>query len=461
MDRHEDLSLPFNMEAERAVLGAFLIANASIDRYSPHLKAEHFYREAHRRIYRAVLSVHATGTAVDLVTLKHALTRTGELDEVGGPGYVAALIDGVPHSTNVEFYAQIVREHATRRAIILEANKMLTAAYECEEEPADLLAAADRAIAGLRYSEIDKPVALKDRAAGLVAVMERRVANQGQLLGLASGYPLIDRQVHGWQPGNMIVIAGRPSDGKSTIMLNSAVHVAGAGKRVAVFSLEMTREQLDLRLVSQLTQIDHERLSSGVIGRKDYDAMSVALQAISEMDLVIDDRSSHTIEDIRATCRLLSAERPLDLVAVDYFQLVKPSGTRRNANRTEELGHISNGLKSLAKELHVPVVVCAQLKRLAGSKPTLEDLRESGALEQDADVVLLLWPRKHAVIHGLRLAILAKNRDGARGESWLTLNEATVTFEDGPETVSTPVKDDDPEKPKKARPPKGYRAHRD
>jgi replicative DNA helicase len=430
-------TLPCNLEAERSVLGAILVHNTALDVAAPILTATDFYRDAHARIYAAMLGIHTRGGAIDFVTLRADLTRRGDLDEVGGPAYISSLADGVPKATNVEYYARLVKEQAALRSLIYAANTMLTEAYEGAEPAAALLHRADQALLGIAAGH--GPVrmsALRSSSAALFADLEYSATHQGQLRGIDTGYPSINQETYGWQAGDLIVLAARPSIGKSTFTMNTAVAAAKTGKRVAVFSLEMRRRQLERRLMSSLSGVALSRIVGGYLGALDYPRVSEALQTMQDLPISIDDRGGVTFWDVRTTCRRMRADVGLDMVVIDYVQLMRGSLDRRGASRNDEITDISRRLKEFADECAVPVLLVSQLNRAAAARtdkrPQLSDLRESGALEQDADIVAFLHRDSHRT-GGTTAFIIEKARNGPTGSLNLTFERDISTFLDGGE----------------------------
>jgi replicative DNA helicase len=439
-------TLPHNLEAERSVLGAILVHHAAYEIAEPIVRPEDFYRDAHRRIFSALTTLINRNIAPDFVTLKEELARLGELDEVGGPAYIAGLADGIPRATNVTYYAGIVREKAALRRIIYAANKVLIDAYAAEEPSEDIVSNAERALvdvaAGTRDSQ---QKSLKDTTNERFTAIEWRHQHKGQLRGIDSGYDSINDLTLGWRGGDLVIIAARTSIGKTTFTTNTAVHAALKGKRVATFSLEMTREQLEDRILSSLSGVDCSRIQSGVLGERDFTRLAPALEEMARMDFIINDRAGQTIIDIRRACRRIRSEGGLDLVVIDYVQLVPGSTNRRGATRTEEVTDIANRAKELAREMNVPVFLLSQLKRTEG-RPRVDDLRESGGLEQAADLVGLLH-RKDARASGPTEFIMGKQRNGPTGAVWLTIARDTLTFTDG--GGPAPGTPQEPEKPRK------------
>src|SRR5687768_16532010 len=383
-------TLPHNLEAERSVLGAILVHNDAFNTAAQVIDAGDFYRDAHRRIFDKMIALNERGQAIDFVTLKEELGRGGDLDEVGGPAYIASLADRVPRATNVEYYSRIVKEKATLRNLIYAANKILTNAYEADEESDLILDEAESAIFAVADDRLKAGfVPMRDLVKESFPKIELLFEQKRLITVVPTGFADLDEMTRGLQGGDLIIIAARPSMGKTSLVLNIAQHVAlQADRTVGFFSLEMSKESLFLRLLTSEAQIDSHRLMSGAIGQKDYGRISHALETLSAMRLYIDDTANVSVLEMRAKARRLQAEHGLSLIVVDYIQLM--SGRGRYENRTLELASISRSLKGLAKELSVPIIVLSQLSRAPESRsdhrPQLSDLRESGALEQDADV---------------------------------------------------------------------------
>jgi replicative DNA helicase len=458
-------SLPHSLEAERAVLGALLVNTAAMEKAASWLRRGRvFYRQAHRTIYAAMLTVvEERRAALDLLTLKDELVRLGQLDECGGVAYISALTDGVPRSSNVAHYARIVYEDAVRREVIKVSGRMLADAYDGELSSNDVVMRADAALVDLQRTRLaDRLVDLRKDLGPLYESVEWHMANQGKLTGVPSGFATVDELTAGWQAGDMIVIGARPSMGKTALMLNMVIAAAKAGKTGLVFSLEMRRRQLEYRMLSTLAGVPLSRIIGGWLNEDEMARLSEAFTAMATLPIFVDDRSGQTIHDIRATCRQVRAESGLDLVVIDYAGLVTGSlDHKRNATRREELEDISRRVKLLADELGVPVFLLSQLKRGDGRKPRLEDLRETGAFEQDADIVAFIH-RKHHLQSGRSLFMIEKQRNGPAGVVQLTFERDIQTFADaGPDVTSADAEPEpEPErKPRRVgRKPKPYSA---
>jgi len=434
-------TLPHNLEAERSVLGAILLHNDAFNLAAEVIDSHDFFRDAHRRIFDKMVKLAERGDAIDLVTLKEELGRSGDLEEVGGPAYITALVDGVPRSMNIEHYARIIKEKATLRSLIFSANKILATAYEAEEEADTILDQAEHAIFAIADDKVrDGFVSLRDLARGSLDTIEKLHARKELVTGVPSGFTDLDEMTSGFQSSDLIIVAGRPSMGKTSLVLNVAQHVGTkTDLTVGMFSLEMSKEQLFLRMLTAEARIDAHRLRGGFLGERDWGRLSQAIGTLSETKIFVDDTPSIGVLEMRAKCRRLAAEHGLNLVIVDYIQLMQGRG--RFENRTLELASISRSLKGLAKELSVPIVVLSQLSRApesrADHRPQLSDLRESGALEQDADVVIFIFREDQYVdrsqpptdAQGVAELIVGKQRNGPTGVVKLAFIREFTRFE--------------------------------
>ena len=430
-------SLPHNLEAEKAVLGAVLIDNEQFNRAAELIDSPDFYRHAHQQIFDKMVSLTDRDEVIDLVTLKEELNRAGNLNEVGGPAYIAALVDGVPKSTNVEYYAKIVKEKATLRSLIGSANKILTTAYQAEVEPEVQLDQAESEIFQIADGRLTEGFqSLRDLVPGGLDTLEKLQNQQGFLTGVPSGFTDLDNKTSGFQPSDLVIIAARPSMGKTSLALNIAQHVATkTEKTVGVFSLEMSKQALFLRMLTSEARVDAHQFRGGFLGSEEYKKLSEALGVLGEARVFIDDSTSLSVLEMRAKARRLKSEHGLHLLIIDYLQLMQGRG--RFENRNLELASISRSLKGLAKELDVPVVALSQLSRAPESRsehrPQLSDLRESGALEQDADVVLFIY-REDVYDHkpeneNTAEVIIGKQRNGPTGTVRLAFLKEITRFE--------------------------------
>ncbi len=432
-------TLPHNLDAEKSVLGAVLIHNEAFNYAVEIVQARDFFRDAHRRIFEKMERLSERGDAIDLVTLKEELIRAGELDAVGGPAYLATLVDGVPRSTNVEYYARIVKEKSTLRALIAVTAQISARAYEADDDPNTILDEAEQAIFSIAEDRVREGfVSMRDIVGESLPKIEQLFEHKRLVTGVETGFTDLDQMTRGLQAGDLVIVAARPSMGKTSLVLNIAEHASiKSGTTVGFFSLEMSREQLFVRLLTSVARIDSHRLMTGTVGQRDYQQLSHAIGVLSDARLYIDDSPGVGVLEMRAKARRLAAEHGLGLLVVDYLQLM--TGRGRFENRTLELAAISRGLKGLAKELGVPVVALSQLSRAPESRsdhrPLLSDLRESGALEQDADVVLMLYradmyPDAKPEDEGRAELIVAKQRNGPTGTVHLAFLKQHTRFED-------------------------------
>ena len=431
-------TLPHNLEAERSVLGAILIDNDTYNVAAAMLDSKAFFRDAHRRIYERMSDLSERSQPIDLVTLKEELERAGELDEVGGPAYIASLVDGVPRSTNVEYYAQIVKEKSTLRSLIFSANKIVSNAYEADQEADLILDEAESAIFAVAEDRIKTGfVHMRDLVRESFPKIEKLFENKTFVTGVPTGFEDIDKKTRGLQAGDLVIVAARPSMGKTSLVLNICQHVATHGGVAGFFSLEMSKESLFMRMLASEAKIDMYRLLSGQIGQKEYGLITHALETLSEGQLFVDDTAGIGVMEMRAKARRLKAEHGLSVLAIDYVQLM--TGRGRFENRNLELASISRSLKGLAKELSVPIIVLSQLSRApearSDKRPMLSDLRESGALEQDADVVCMIFREEMyktddtpADSDGVAEIIIAKQRNGPTGTVKLTFLREQTRF---------------------------------
>jgi replicative DNA helicase len=432
-----DRTLPHSLEAERSVLGAILIHNDAFNHAAEILGAADFFRDAHRRIFEKMIRLSERGDAIDLVTLKEELGRSGDLDAAGGPAYITSLVDGVPRATNVAHYAGIVKEKAVLRNLIFAANKILTTAYEAEEDTDAILDQAEQAIFAIAEDQIRKGfVSIRELARGSFEAIEQAHARKQLITGVPTSFTDLDEMTSGLQRGDLAIIAARPSMGKTSLALNIAQHVGTKTEMtVGFFSLEMSKEQLFLRMLSTEAGIDGHRLRSGFLRTDDWGKLSRALGVLSEARIFIDDTPAIGVLEMRAKARRLAAEHGLHLLVVDYIQLMQGRG--RFENRVQELGSISRALKGLAKELNVPILMLSQLSRAPenrpGRRPQLSDLRESGALEQDADVVILIYREDQyeetVENKGIAEINVAKQRNGPTGTLKLAFLREHTRFE--------------------------------
>ena len=388
--------LPHNLEAERSILGAILLDNHALNIAVERLRSEDFFLPQHRQIFERMVELGEKQQAIDTITLMEDLSRRGGLEAAGGVAYLSQLADGLPRVTNVEHYARIVKEKAVLRSLIHSTAAIQEQALAAGDAADVILDRAESAIFQLAEDRVK---------AGLIGVKElvkegyerlEKIFSEGRrITGLATGYTELDNQMAGLQPSELVILAARPSMGKTALALNIAENVAlRQHKPVAIFSLEMSKESLLLRLLASEARVDAHKFRTGHLSQEDWRSkITPTLARLGEAPLWIDDSASATVLEMGAKARRLMRDRGLALVIIDYLQLIVPTGISRSSNRQEEVSGISRALKGLAKELKIPVVVLSQLTRAPEReerKPQLADLRESGAIEQDADVVLFI-----------------------------------------------------------------------
>ena len=443
MDNGQSIALqklpPQNVEMEQSILGAILQNNDAIVRLADTLQEEDFYHDAHKWLYRAMLDLFQENVPIDVLTVNEWLKKKDRLDTIGGPAYLAELVELVPTAAHVDYHARVVREKSILRALIRTATNIVTDSYEADEDVAALLDRAERAILEISQGKatsgfVDLQNVLKDSFRQLEALSARKEP----ITGLPTGFSDLDRQTAGLQPSDLIVIAGRPSMGKTTLALNIAAHAGmRTGKPIAVFSLEMSKEQLALRMLCAEARVDSAKLRTGFLAGNDWSLLTTAAGDLSgQAHIYIDDTPMQTALDIRAKARRLRSEQgDLALVIIDYLQLMQ--GRSRAENRQQEISDITRALKALARELHVPVVALSQLSRAVEQrrppKPQLSDLRESGAIEQDADVVALLYRdevyNEDSDERGVAEVNVAKHRNGPTGTLRLAFRGEFTRFD--------------------------------
>ncbi len=441
---------PQNLEAEQMVLGAVLIENDSINKIVEILVPEDFYKDAHRRIFSVMLDMFESGEAIDLVTLSDKLRGTKGLETVGDASYLSLLVSMVPTAANIKNHALIIREKSVLRRLIHTATEIITQSYDDTRTSVsvdELLDQAERSIFEITQKKIrDSFVALKDIVKDSFKTIERLYERKEMVTGLPTGFADIDKLTSGFQPSDLIIVAGRPSMGKTAFCLNVAAHAAiDKEKAVAVFSLEMSKEQLVLRMLCSEARVDAHRLRTGYLSESDWPKLTLAAGRLSEAPIFIDDTAAISVLEMRAKARRLKAEHGLELIIVDYLQLMRGRG--RDDNREQEISNISRSLKALAKELQVPVIALSQLNRAVETRgkdkrPMLADLRESGAIEQDADVIFFIYreevynkcecPHDGECLCGRRgvaEVIIGKQRNGPIGKVDLTFMSKYTRFE--------------------------------
>jgi replicative DNA helicase len=432
--------LPHNLEAERSVLGAIMLDNGLINQAIELLKADDFYLGSHRLVFQQMLSLSEKSTAVDFITLTDELRRAGQLESVGGASFISSLIDGVPRLANIEYYARIVQERATLRNLIKRSHEIINSCYDQPEDVDTILDSAERAIFDLAQAKVRSGfVPLNEIAKRTLRKIEIASKRKNMVTGIPTGFTRFDELTSGLQPSDLVVVAARPSMGKTAFSLNLATHAAlAASKSVGVFSLEMSGDQLLLRMICSEARIDAHKLRTGYLTKDEWIRIPRTLGELSQAKMFIDDTAGISLLEMRAKCRRLKAEHGLDMVVVDYLQLMS-GGKARYENRQQEISSISRGLKGLAKELDIPVVALSQLsrapeQRTGDHRPQLSDLRESGSIEQDADLVAFifreeLYKKDDPEKEGLAEVIIGKQRNGPIGSVELAFIKEYTRFE--------------------------------
>src|SRR5271157_5881570 len=401
-----DRAVPHNLEAERALLGSILLDNSALNMALEVVGRDDFFSEAHRITFEKMVALSEKNRTVDLVTLSEELSKDGLIEKAGGAAYLAALTDGVPIGTSVAVseYSRIVEEKSLIRRLINASNNVISRCLEGTDDPDTLIDLAQSQVFDIAEQKVQSGfTTIRDIVKSSFGTIDDLLDRGQRITGIETGFVDLDNMTSGLQPGELVVVAARPSLGKTALALNIAAHAAIKNKKtVGLFSLEMSKESLVIRLLCSEARIDSHKLRTGFSNREDWKRMTPALGRLSEAPLYIEDTPALSIMQIRAKARRLKAEKGLDLLIVDYLQLV--SGQSRFENRTQEVSYISRSLKSIAKELKVPVLALSQLSRAPeqrpGQRPQLSDLRESGSIEQDADVVIFIFREKKAAEEG-------------------------------------------------------------
>ncbi|MDD5556615.1 MAG: replicative DNA helicase [bacterium] len=431
---------PQSLDAEQGVLGAMLLDKDAIGRAIESIDAESFYRDANARIFAAIVELYDSNRPVDIVTLTEHLKDRKELESVGGAAYVSTLIDAIPSPSSVGHYLDIVREKAILRRLIRVSSSIVDRCYEGGEEANEVLDDAERQIfeiSGRR--QLQGFVRIGDLIKHSIETVESLYQKKEYVTGIASGYTDLDTMTAGFQPSDLVIIAARPSMGKTSLALNIVEHAAVSERMpAAVFSLEMAKEQLVLRMLCSHARVSAHNVRTGFISEKhDFPKLVNAAGKLAAAPIFIDDSPSISVLEMRAKARRLAAQEGVRLIVVDYLQLMRSYG-RKIENRQQEISEISRSLKALARELNIPVIVLSQLNREAEARPDhrprLSDLRESGAIEQDADVVMLLFREEYyepdnEEVKGRAEVIIAKQRNGPVGTVKLTFLEQCTHFE--------------------------------
>jgi replicative DNA helicase len=431
---------PQNLEAEASVLGGILLENEAINRVLEIITPVDFYRESHRKIFRAMMELADRSEPADLITLSELLKGKGDLEAVGGSTYLAALADQVPTAANIAHYARIIREKAILRQLINSATEIATRGFEEQGNVDEFLDAAEKVIFDIAEKKIKSAfVSVGDMIKDTLKAVERLYERKELVTGVPTGFKDLDKLTAGLQPSELIIVAGRPSMGKTAFALNIASHAAlNAGIGVAVFSLEMAREQLVLRMLCSEARVDNSKVRAGYLGERDFPKLANAAGRLHEALIYIDDTPAISVLELRAKTRRLIRDRDkkVGLVVVDYLQLMRGMGAA--SNREQEISEISRSLKALAKELRVPVIALSQLNRRVEDRgdrrPMMADLRESGAIEQDADVIAFIYRdevyNSKSSDKGVAEIIVAKQRNGPIGTVNLAFLNEYTRFED-------------------------------
>jgi replicative DNA helicase len=430
---------PQNIEAEQSVLGGVLFDNSAMARAFEYLKSgEEFYKPSHRLIFSAFVELFERNEPIDLMTVSERLRKRKLLDEAGGLDYLAGLMELTPTATNVGVHAQIVKEKALLRRLIITAAEVMNLGYEDSEAADAVIEQAEKMIFELAEDRIQKGFkniqeVVTETLKNIEALFERKEL----ITGLATGFHKFDEMTAGFQPGDLIIMAGRPSMGKTAICINIMEHLTGPKhkKSVAFFSLEMSAMQLVLRIISSLSGISMHKIRTGYLAHSDFPRITTAVGELYETGIHIDDSPSQTVMDIRSKARRLKAEGKLDMIIIDYLQLM--TGRANPENRVLEISEITRGLKAMARELNVPVIAISQLSRKVeerpNKRPQLSDLRESGSIEQDADLVSFVYREEYyspdkVECHGLAEVIISKQRNGPVGSVKLEFNKECTRF---------------------------------
>jgi replicative DNA helicase len=439
-------SLPHNLDAERALLGSILLDNDALNVISGTVSPNDLFAESHRLIFQKIMGLFEKSQTVDVVSLAEELTKAGVLEKTGGVTYLAALSDGVPVGdySFIGNYARIIKEKSILRRLINASSNVMSRALEASEDTELLIDDAQKQIFEIASEKTQSGFfGVKEIVKSSFGTIDVLFDRGQRVTGVETGFIDLDSKTSGLQPGELIIIAARPSMGKTALAMNIAAYAATHGKVVGMFSLEMSKESLLIRLLCSEARVDSHKLRTGFSSREDWGKMSNALGRLAEAPLFIEDTPSLSVLQMRGKARQLKSERGLDLLVIDYLQLA--TGHGRFENRTQEVSYISRGLKAIAKELHIPVVALSQLSRApeqhGGGEPQLHHLRESGSIEQDADVVIFIHREKREVSEGEEFdpgagfeakLIIGKQRNGPTGNVNVVFQRRFVRFENGP-----------------------------
>jgi len=451
-DLEFERGLPASLDAERTILGAVLLDNHAYNDASALIRPEDFALTAHQRVFARMGELIDTGHVVDIVTLSEELARRKEIESVGGVAWLASLTEGLPRRLSIDEYVRIVKDKSLLRQLINICSTAITRAADQSEGAIDVLNDAESALLEVTEKGISRGFAsVHEIVAGSFKTIDNLYKEGREVTGLATHFDELDRMTSGLQNSELVIIAARPSMGKTAFAMNVAEHVAVNQKKpVAVFSLEMSSQQLVQRMLCSRARVNLQRVRDGFLGERDFPSLTAAASKLAEARMFIDDSASLSILELRAKARRLKAQQDVSLIIVDYLQLLRSTTRRAQDNRQLEISEISAGLKALAKDLKIPVIVVAQLNRQpeqrTGGKPRLSDLRESGSIEQDADLVgLLVRPELYEEDEEARVEkageaelIIAKQRNGPVGEIPLTFLKEYTRFETRARNVSEP-----------------------
>jgi replicative DNA helicase len=439
---------PQNVEAETAVLGGMLLDENAVSDVIYKLRADSFYKAAHRKIYGAMLALYEENKAIDVITLTDKLKMAGDLEKVGGAAYVTSLLNAVSSAANIDQYVAILHEKAILRNLIAISGDITAECYDVDIDVNNLIDRVEKRVFDISQKRLDSDfVPIGNLVKDSVMTVQNLYNKKTLLTGISCGYKDLDERLSGLQRSDLLVVAARPSMGKTSLALGIAEHVGVTEKKpVAIFSLEMSKEQLVMRMLCSLSRINAHKVRRGFLGEHDFPELVKAAGKLAAAPIYIDDTPGISVMELRAKARRLRLKSKIELIIVDYLQLIQGT-SRRAENRQQEISDISRALKALARELDVPVMVLSQLNRAVESrqdhKPQLSDLRESGAIEQDADVVLMLMRREYYDREdspGTADIIISKQRNGPTGEVRMAFKEEYTRFEDlaeRPEDIET------------------------
>lgn len=433
---------PHSLEAEQSLLGSMMLGEDAVDAALEEVKADDFYQSSHRFIFSALVNLYNSQKPCDIVTLVEELKKQEHLTEAGGASYLSQLLNVVPTSKNAKFYAKIVKEKSMLRSLISVSNDIIDSAYDPQAEAEKLIDSAEQKVLTLNQLKTTRPYSyVKDIIKNTFAELEMLYDNKQSVTGIASGFYKLDEMTSGWQNSDLIILAARPAMGKTAFCLNIA-QFAAYNKRVPVlfFSLEMSHQQLVKRLLSAEARIDGQKIRSGFFNPEDWDKLGVAAGRLEDTPMLIDDTPGASLMEIRSKARKAYSQDKIGLIIIDYLQLITLSseGSKRVESRQQEVSDISKGLKNLARELNIPIICLSQLSRKVeetpDKRPQLSHLRESGSIEQDADIVMFLYreeyynPNKDEC-KGKAEVIIAKQRNGSIGTAHLAFNSRCVKFD--------------------------------